>query len=102
MQEADWKVFKGLIPGLRERYLRKRNEALIALLSAPGKTETERFWDTEEGIRRQAKILRDCLDHHSRSQAYFSMLLMKRHGMLEESDLASISDELREKLREFD
>jgi hypothetical protein len=102
MQEADWKVFRRLIPELRERYLRKQNAKLVALLSAPGKTETERFWDAEEAVRREAKILRDCLDNFSRSHAFESILLMRRHGLLEAADLGQFSEELREKLQAFD
>jgi hypothetical protein len=99
MQEADWKVMRKLIPGLRERYLRRRNEEFIALLSASGKTETERFWDTDDAIRREAKVLRDCLDDLRRSRLFEILLLMRHHGMFLDEDLAQFSDDAQKELR---
>jgi hypothetical protein len=77
MQESDWKTFRKLIPELRERYLASRNREIAALLAAPGKTETERFWKAEEEIRRQERILRDCLDDTRRSRLFESLLVMR-------------------------
>jgi len=102
MIEADWKVFRAIIPALRERYLRKRRESLLALLSAPGKTETERFWAAEERVCHEAQILQECFDDLRRSRLFERLLSMRSHGMLADEDLGQFSEELQDKLREFD
>lgn len=102
MHEADWKTFRRLIPELRERYLARRNREIAALLAAPQKTETERFWDAEEEIQRQERILRACLDDIRRSRLLEMLFLMRRHGMLLDADLEHFSTEIQEHLRSMD
>ena len=99
--ESDWKQFRDLVPELRERYLKAKNKALIDALSEKDKTPTERFWDTFEMMREESKILKDCLDGHSRSSQSMYMITMCRYGMMTEVDLERFSDELKDRLREF-
>lgn len=66
--ESDWRKFRDMVPRLRERYLADRNTRIATLLTDPEKTETERFWDAAEEIEREARVLRECLDGHSRSK----------------------------------
>lgn len=101
MQEADWKTLRRLVPELRERYLCERNQELVALLTVPGKNETERFWETEERMRREKGILHDCLDGHSRSRLFETLLFMRRYRMLRDEDLAQFSEEMQQRVREF-
>jgi hypothetical protein len=98
MQKEDWKAICGMLPALRERYLAEQNARLARLLAEPGQTDTERFWNTFEEMRRQSKVLRECLDGYSRSSMWMNMRLMLRVGMLKPQDLAAFSDELRETL----
>lgn len=98
-KEPDWKAFRAMVPELRERHLEKVNAELAALLKKEGSTPTERFWAIEERIGQEAKILRQCLDGHSRSQMTLFMALMLRHGMLADADLQSFSPELAGRLR---
>ena len=42
------------MPKLRERYLADRNARIVALLTRPEKTETERFWDAMEVMEKEA------------------------------------------------
>lgn len=100
MEKADWKLICEMLPALRERYLAEQNVRLASLLAEPGKTDTERFWDTFEEMRRQSKILRECLDGYSRSSMWMNMRLMLRVGMLKPEDLAAFSDGLRAELTE--
>jgi protein-tyrosine phosphatase len=97
-KESDWKRFRGIVPDLRERYLRQKNQELVDLLKDPKKTATEQFWDTLEEMHKEKKILCNCLDGHSRSKMMSFMLLMRRYGMLKESDLQGFSEDLQEKL----
>ncbi|RKX33574.1 MAG: multidrug transporter [Verrucomicrobia bacterium] len=100
-KESDWKAFRRMVPELRERYLRKVNRELIGILHAEGSSPTEQFWDVEERIRKESKILRDCLDGHSRSKMWMSVLLMYRYGMIGDEDLDCYSDELRDYIEQL-
>lgn len=93
--ESDWKKFRVMVPLLRERYLQEKNSRILAKLGEPGKTDTERFWNAFEDMEREAKILRDCLDGHSRSKMGLYLMLMRAAGMLRKEDLADFSEELQ-------
>jgi hypothetical protein len=95
-KESDWKRFRDMVPELRERYLVKCNAGLVELLQDRSSTATERFWEVEKRVGKEAGILRNCLDGHSRSQMFRFMLLMYRHQMLVEKDLEHFSEELRQ------
>ena len=96
--ESDWKKFRDMVPILRERYLAARNGRIAALLTDPKKNETERFWDAMEKMEKEARVLRKCLDGHSRSKMWLFMLTMIRAGMLKKEDLEDFGEELRNEL----
>lgn len=97
-KESDWKRFRAMVPGLRERYLVKCNADLVDLLQNGSSTATGRFWEVEKRVGKEAGILRSCLDGHSRSKMFHSMLLMYRHRMLTDGDLDHFSEELRDRV----
>lgn len=96
--ESDWKQFRALLPVWRERYLAEKNQKITALLSASGQTETERFWNAEELLRKEAKTLQRCLDDIRRSRMLECLWAMRGAGMICRDDLASFSQELQEKV----
>jgi hypothetical protein len=98
MMESDWRKFRDMVPLLRERYLAARNRRLSALLTDPTKTETERFWDAVEVMEREARVLRQCLDGHSRSKMGLYILTMIRAGMLTREDMPGFSEDLQKKV----
>ena len=98
--ESDWKTFRKLIPTCRERYLTAANQRLSDILLADeSTTATENFWKAHEEIEREAKILRDCLDHLSRSRLWLNVTIMYRHQMLSDEELAMFSDEFSERIK---
>jgi len=99
VNENDWKIFRDMAPLIRERYLRKKNQELSEILSDEQQSHTDRFWDVEEHAKKIAKILRECLDGHSRSKMELFMMVMLSHGMLTDEDLDKFSEELRERMR---
>jgi hypothetical protein len=101
MSESDWKLFRRIVPELRERYLEKTNEELKKLLLTPDQTPTQRFWNTHERIRKEAKILQQCLDGHSRSRMTSFIYTMLDHGLMDLDDLSGFSDELRESAKRW-
>jgi len=96
--ESDWRKFRDMVPQLRERYLAERNARIARIFADPKKNETERFWDALKEMEREAKILRDCLDGHSRSSMFSYLCVMLSVGMLRKEDLLQFSDELQQKL----
>ena len=98
MYESDWRKFRDIVPTLRERYLAARNARISTLLTDPTKTETERFWDAVEVMEREARVLRECLDGHSRSKMWLYMLAMIRAGMLTREDISVFSEDLQKEV----
>jgi hypothetical protein len=96
--ESDWRKFSEMLPRLRERYLAEQNARIVGALTDPRKTETERFWDSLEMMKKEAKILHQCLDGYSRSKMWLFMLCMLRVGMLKKEDLSQFSEELQREL----
>jgi len=96
--ESDWKKFSAVLPRLREKYLAMRNAEVMAVFAASNRSETERFWDAMGKMEKEAKVLRLCLDDHSRSKMKLHILSMIRVGMLTREDLAEFSDELQKEL----
>lgn len=96
--EADWQTMRKRVPEWRERYLKRKNEELVAVLQDENKTPTERFWAAKEKMEKEARILRDCLDGHSRAKMFRYLLLMYLHGLIGQADLEEFSAELRERV----
>ena len=94
-KESDWRRFSKLVPSWRERYLEKKNKEILLILIDENNTPTERFWNAERRMAKEAKILRDCLDGHSRSSMFRYLILMYGYKLIEEPDLSEFSDELR-------
>ena len=96
--ESDWKKFSAMLPVWRERYLAEHNARLVRMLTDPQKTETQRFWDAEEQIHKEAKALRRCLDDLSRSKMWLRLMEMREAGMVRWEDLADFSAELQQQV----
>ena len=96
--ESDWRKFRDMVPKLRERYLLERNVRIARMLTSQEKSETERFWDAMEEMEREATVLRQCLDGHSRSKMWLYILTMIRSGMLRKEDIEVFSEELQKEV----
>ena len=66
--ESDWKVYRKSVHLWRDRYLETKNEEIAAVLLDGTRSSTERFWEAKEKLERQARVLVECLDDHSRSK----------------------------------
>lgn len=97
-KESDWKTFRKRVPEWRERYLRKKNKEIIGLLLAENKTPTEQFWDAHDRMKKEARILVDCLDGHSRSKMFWALVSMHHHGLIYDADLEEFSEQLQEEM----
>ena len=101
MNEADWKAYKKNVDHWRERHLEQVNARLKNALSDPNKTPTEAFWDTEEKLGEEAKVLQHCFREHKRSSMKFNLTLMLGHGIITKDDLSDFSGEMREGLSHY-
>ena len=97
-EESDWKMFRSIVPELRERYLRARNTELMAIFQSESLTLTEKFWTASERMEEIGGILRTCLDDHRRTQMMHALRLMYQHQMITDEDLNSLSEEVRERI----
>lgn len=98
--ESDWKKFRACVPEWRERYIAEQNAKIGQLLQDPAKTETERFWNAQTLIEKEARILVSCLDGHARSKMWFHLMLMRKAGILKGDDLADFSADLQKQIFE--
>ena len=97
-KERDWKAFRKMVPELRERYLERHNEALKEILKNDSATPTEKFWVVEKRVNKEARILRQCLDGHSRSRMLEFMRRMYSYEMLTDLDLKGFSAETQSRV----
>ena len=100
-KESDWKKFRGSLDKWRERYLKRKNGEIRAILENDDLSETEKFWDIVGFQKKESRKLRDCLNGYSRSRMSLHMALMKRYKMIEEDDIKEFSNELQELLNEI-
>ena len=99
MSTSDWKTFRRCVPEWRERYLRLRNEELVGLLSDEAHMPAERFWQAKERMDEEARVLRSCLDGHSKGKVTWYLCLMYGHGMIEDGDLDEFTEGLQAAVR---
>jgi len=97
-KESDWKAFRKLVPEIRERYLQARIEEFSSVLHNEELNATEKFWELEKRASETSKILRTCLDGHSRSKMELFIGVMFRHDLMTKDDLSVFSSELREQM----
>lgn len=98
-RESDWKVYRKRVPDWRERYLDRKNQEIVELLTDREGTPTERFWKTLKKMKEEKHTLVECFDPHSRSRMLISLFLMHRHGIIDDADLNEFSTELQEWIR---
>ncbi|MBC8548679.1 MAG: hypothetical protein H8D23_03415 [Candidatus Brocadiales bacterium] len=96
--ESDWKIFRKRVPEWQERYLTIKNQEITKMLSDDRKTPTERFWEAKEQMKKDARILVDCFDGHSRGKMGWYLFLMHLHKVITDEDLVDFSDSLREEV----
>ena len=87
-----------MLPVWRERYLAERNPRIAAVLSDPKRAETERFWEAEKLIGKEARILARCLDDIRRSRMWERLAEMRAARMIRREDLAEFSAELQDQV----
>jgi hypothetical protein len=101
-KESDWKKFKNSLDKWRERYLKRKNDEMRAILEDKDLSETEKFWNIVDFQKTESKILRNCLDGYSRSKMTLHMAVMKKYEMICKQDIEEFSEELQEFLKNIE
>lgn len=96
--ESDWKKFRAKLEVWRERYLTEKNHQIAAVLMNPQKSETERFWEAERLMEKEARVLHRCLDDIRRSRMHERLWEMRAAKMIRREDLMEFSEELQDQV----
>ncbi|RPI76528.1 MAG: hypothetical protein EHM45_12685 [Desulfobacteraceae bacterium] len=95
VNKADWKKFRNSLEMWRERYLKRKNNEIRAILGSKDLDETGKFWNIAEFQKTEIKKLRNCLDNYTRSNMTLHMALMKEYGMIDPEDIREFSVEMQ-------
>jgi len=91
--EQDWKLFKSRLTVWQETYISKLNAEYITLLSGNA-APSEKYWALEKRMKEdENKFLLPL--RMSRSNFITNLLSLLHNGVIEISDLAEFSDELK-------
>lgn len=93
--EADWKLFRKLLPDWQERYMEKLIEEYKVLL-ATDEPASEKFWSLEKRIKRDKKDTGVLAQDVSRSNMRFLMMDLINEGAITEADLEGFSGEYKD------
>ena len=101
-KKSDWIKFRDSLDQWRERYLKRKNYEIQAILEDEKLSETEKFWNIVDFQKTESKILRNCLDGYSKSRMTLHMALMKKHEMIFQEDIQEFSEELQAFLKNIE
>ncbi len=101
-KKSDWIKFRDSLDQWRERYLKRKNYEIQAILEDGKLSETEKFWNIVDFQKTESKILRNCLDGYSKSRMTLHMALMKKHEMIFQEDIQEFSEELQAFLKNIE
>jgi hypothetical protein len=94
--EADWKVFRELHAVALDRFCQKVLADVTRLAADSGQDNHERYVAIYRLMRERDKVMAGVFDDLSRSNALFQLMLIMRHGLLNEAELARFTRETRE------
>ena len=95
--EADWKLFRKLLPDWQERYMAGLLEEYKKIISTDN-TPSDRFWKLEERIKNDKKAAGVLVQRVSRTNMKFIMMDLIGEQAITKNDLEGFSDEFRELL----
>jgi hypothetical protein len=99
--ESDWKLFRQLHPIALERFCERVLADIGQLASETGKRAHERYLAIYQLVRRRDKELADAFNDKRRSTARLQLVIICRHGLLTEEELARFSAETRAAVQIF-
>lgn len=96
VNEADWKLFRKMLPDWQEAHMNKLNQEYAAILAGSG-TAADKFWELEKRINSDKEHV-GVVARMSRSNMYHNILGLLTDGTITIDDLEGFSDDLRERV----
>lgn len=98
IKESDWKIFKVLRPLALQRYCEKVMGDVDRIISDTGRDSHERYIEMYKIVHDRDKKLAQMFDGFSRSKAVFQLVMYYENNLLDDEELARLSNETREKI----
>ena len=101
-KESDWKKFRNSLDKWRERYLKRKNDEIRAILEDSDLNETEKFWNIVDFQKNESKRLRELSGwlfqiKHDLAYGYYEKI---RNEL--QDDIEEFSEELQKFLKEIE
>lgn len=98
IKESDWKIFKVLRPLALQRYCERVMGDVDQIISDTGRDSHERYIEMYKTVHDRDKKLAQMFDGFSRSKALFQLMMYYENNLLDDEELARLSDETRERI----
>lgn len=98
IKESDWKIFKELQPLALQRYCERVMEEVDQIISDTKRDSHERYIEMYKIVRDGDKKLAQMFDDFSRSKALFQLVMYYGDNLLNDEELAQLSEEIRERI----
>jgi len=98
IKESDWKLFKSISKSALDKYCKEslqRVHEFLAEADAESFDTTSKIFDFMKSRR---KLQSSIFDDYRRSTASHQLILMAREGLLEESEMSNLSEELKKQI----
>ncbi|MBJ6727178.1 hypothetical protein [Geomesophilobacter sediminis] len=98
LPESDWKYLKRIKDELLADLCRRINEKAVRIVQRPGLTEHEKYQKLYRHIEDSDKIVANCFDDWRHSNLWLKVVCLRKHKLLSDDHLKSLSGELRDRL----
>jgi hypothetical protein len=99
--EPDWRIFRTLHPIWLDRFCRRVNAELFAVLSDENRSQHERYLAAYRLIHKRDKELGRAFDDFRRSTAVFQIAIIRKLGVITDEELGRFGKEVRASLAHF-
>jgi len=99
--EKDWKYLRSIQEELLSELCGKINRDAAAIIGSEGESEHRKYLKLYKHIEASDRIVADCFNDWRRSNLLLKLLLLHRHKLLTDEQIANLTDESRELLGGF-
>ncbi len=99
MNETDWKIFNEVKKEALEKFCSESLSAIKEVISDDTNSNHNRFLEIYELIENANNDIAAIFDGHSRSRAALQIMLMRKHCLVSDEQLAKFSVEFQENTR---
>ena len=99
--EPDWRIFRTLHSIWLDRFCRRVNAELLAVLSDEKRSQHERYLAAYRLMHKRDKELGRALDDFRRSTAVFQIAIIRKLGVINDEELGRFGKEVQASLGHF-